>query len=62
MICLTPISPLVVKGKDLLRPAVESRRRASVSDGRRITVVAFRAVFVSSAGSHPDVEVDPNTY
>jgi hypothetical protein len=33
----TPISPLLVKCADLLRPIVESRRRATVSDTRRIT-------------------------
>ena len=59
---LTPISPPVVKGTDLFRPAVESRRRVTVSNKRRITVVPFSAVFVSSAGSHPHVGMDPNTY
>lgn len=60
--CLTPISPPLVKGIDLLRPVVESRRRATASHNYRITVFPFRAVFVSSAGSHPDIRVDPNTY
>ena len=59
---LTPISPPVVKGKDLLRPVVESSRRATASHERPITAVPFSAVFVSSAGSHPEVGMDPNTY
>ena len=50
----TPISPPLVKGTDLLRPVVESRSRATASDNRRMTAFPFRAVFVSSAGSHPD--------
>jgi CubicO group peptidase (beta-lactamase class C family) len=38
---------------DLLRPVVESRRCAAVSDDCRIIAFPFSAVFVSSAGSHP---------
>jgi hypothetical protein len=29
---------------------------------RRITAFPFRAIFVSSAGYHPDARVGPNTY
>jgi hypothetical protein len=54
--------PPVVKGKDLLSPVVESKRRATASDKRRITAVPFSAAFVSSAGSHPEVGMNPNTY
>ena len=46
----TPISPPYVKYADFLRPVVESRRRATESDNRRITASPFSAVFVSSAG------------
>jgi hypothetical protein len=56
---LTPISRPLVKGTNLLRPVVESRRRATVSDNRRITAFPFNAVFVSSAGFHPDVGGGP---
>lgn len=59
---LTPISPPLVKGTDLLRLVVESRRRATVKDDVRITAFLFSAVFVSSAGFHPDVGMGPNTY
>ena len=59
---LTPISPPVVKSTDLFPPVVESKRRTTASDKRRITAVPFSAVFVSSAGSHPEVGMDPNTY
>ena len=55
----TPISPPRVKWADLLRPVVESRRGATVSDSRRITASPFSAVFVSSAGFHPDVGMGP---
>jgi len=59
---VTPISPPVVKGTDLLRPVVESRRRATAGNDLRITAFPFKAVFVSSAGFHPDGAVEPNTY
>src|SRR5688572_29317012 len=54
---LTPISPPLVKGTDLLLLVVESRRRATVSDSRQMTAFPFSAVFVSGAGSHPEVRV-----
>jgi hypothetical protein len=38
---LPPIRPPVVKGKDLLRPGVESSRRATADDKHRITADAF---------------------
>ena len=62
MVGPTPISPPLVKSADLLRPVVESRRRATVRNSLRITAFPFSAVFVSSAGFHPDVGMDPNTY
>ena len=59
---ITPISPPRVKSADLLRPVVESRKRATVSNSARINAVPFGAVFVSSAGFHPDAGMGPNTY
>jgi len=47
---------------DLLRPVVGSRRRAAVKNDVRSTAVLFSAVFVSSAGVHPDEGMGPNTY
>jgi len=41
---------------------VELRGQVTALDKRRITAVPFSAVFVSSAGSHPEVGMDPNTY
>lgn len=55
---LTPISPPVVKGKDVPRSVVELSARATVRNSVRITVVPFVAVFVFSAGFHPDVGWD----
>jgi hypothetical protein len=55
----TPISPPVVKGIVLLRPVVESRRRATVRGNLRITALPFSAVFVSSAGFRRDDGMDP---
>jgi len=40
----------------------ESKRRATVVTNRRMTASPFSAVFVSSAGFHPDVRMGPNTY
>lgn len=51
---LTPISPPLVKSADLLRPVVEPRRGATVSHSVRVNAVPFSALFVSSAGFHPD--------
>ena len=59
---LTPISPPLVKGVDLLCPVVESRRRATASDNPPNHCVPFRAVFVSRAGFHPGCGDGPNTY
>ena len=42
-------------------PVVESRRRTTASDNRRIIAFPFSAVFVSSAGSHPDAGTGPNS-
>ena len=56
---MTPISPPLVKYADLLRPVAESRRRATVRRDFRIIAFPFSAVFVSSAGFHPDVGVEP---
>ena len=58
----SPISPPPVKYADLLRPVVESRRRATASHDHRIIAFPFSAVFVSSAGSHPEAGTGPNTY
>jgi hypothetical protein len=59
---LTPISPPVVKGKDVPQSVVGLSEGATVRNSVGITMVPFRAVFVSSAGSHAVVRVDPNTY
>jgi predicted RNase H-like HicB family nuclease len=47
---LTPISPPVVKGKDVPQSVVGFSERATVKDDLGITVVPFIAVFVSRAG------------
>jgi hypothetical protein len=59
---LTPISPPAVKGKDVPLSVVGVSACATVRSNVRIIVVPFSAVFVSRAGSHPVVGVDPNTY
>ena len=52
------MSPPLVKGTDLLRPVVGSRRRVTARHDLRIIAFPFSAVFVSSAGFHPDVGVE----
>ena len=59
---LTPISPPLVKATDLLRPVVESRRRATRNDNRRIYRVPFQCRLRFQRRLPPQCGADPNTY